>query len=106
MAERVSPNDLRPADILILYYCFANGQGTTENIATTISRNRAYISDRISNLIDDALLERVGNENGPVTLTVPAGLELIDEIAETHILPDQRVEIQNATPYSTSWNCS
>jgi len=69
VAERVSPNELRPADILILYYCYTAGQGTTENIATTISRNRAYVSDRISHLAADDLVQRVGNQDGPVTLT-------------------------------------
>lgn len=104
MAERVSPADLRPADILILYYCFTNGQGATENIATTISRNRVYVSNRISQLSEWELIERVGNENGPITLTVPKGLELIESVEETYIMPDQREEIQSATPYSVTWD--
>lgn len=103
MADSVSPADLRPADLLILYYCYSNGQGATENIATTISRNRAYVSDRISQLADWDLVERVGNETGPITLTVPDGLELIASVEETYILPDQRREIDAATPYSVTW---
>lgn len=104
MADSVAPNELRPADILILYYCYTNGQGTTENIATTISRNRAYVSNRISQLSDWDLLERVGNDNGPITLTVPTGLELIASVEDSYIMPDQRKDIQSATPYSVSWD--
>lgn len=103
MAEPVDPNTLRPADILILYYLYVNGQGTARTIATTISRNRSYVSDRISKLIDKDLIDRVGDANGPVSLS-PAGLELIRSVADTHVLPEQREDIQAATPYSVTWD--
>ena len=103
MVDSVSPNELRPADLLILYYCYRNGQGATENISMTISRNRAYVSDRISALADRGLVTRVGNETGPITLT-EAGLDLIADVAHIHLLPEQRQTIDEATDYSVTWD--
>ncbi|ELY73218.1 hypothetical protein [Natrinema pallidum] len=103
MAPAVSPEDLRPADLLILYYCYANGQGPTPHIADSIARNADYTSTRITTLIEEwNLLKRVGSETGPVTLTQD-GLELIEPVADCYLLPDQRERIQSATEYSVSW---
>jgi len=94
---------MRPADLLVLYYCYTNGQGTTENIADAVARNTNYLSGRITKLEDEwGLLERVGNPTGPVTLTQD-GLELIEPVADSYVLPKQRERIQSATEYSVSW---
>lgn len=103
MAPAVSPEDLRPADLLILYYCYVNGQGPTPHIADAIARNADYTSTRITKLEGKwNLLERVGSETGPVTLT-PDGLALIEPVADCYLLPDQRERIQSATDYSVTW---
>jgi len=103
VAPAVSPEDLRPADLLILYYCYVNGQGPTPHIAAAIARNADYTSSRITKLEDDwGLLARVESETGPVTLTQD-GLELIEPVADAYILPKQRERIQSATDYSVTW---
>ena len=99
----VSPNELRPADLLTLYYLLIYGQGTARHIAHTIDRKRAYIANRLTTLTEQGLITRVHNRNGPVTLT-DAGLELIQSCQETHILPDQKQKIESELPYSVAWD--
>ena len=99
----VSPNDLRPADLLALYYLYVYGQGSARTIAQTIDRKRGYVSRRLSTLTDHGLVERVYHEHGPVTLT-DAGLQLITDCADTHILPQQRAKIEAAMPFSVQWD--
>ncbi len=102
MPSSHSPNDLRPADILILYFLFVYGQGTARFIASVIDRKRTYVANRFTELTERGLLERVHNRNGPVTLTA-AGRDLIASCYDTHLLPDQRKKVDAALPYSVSW---
>ena len=99
----VSPSELRPADLLILYYLFCYGQGSARTIAETIDRRRNYASRRITELTAHDCIERVEHDHGPVTLT-PAGLQLIRECQDTHILPEQRAKIEAAMPFTVEWD--
>lgn len=102
MARLPDPDELRPADLLILYYLSANGHADARTIAETISRKRPYVSSRVSDLEAKDLLCRTTDGSAVVTLT-DAGRELIDAVADTHLLPDQRHQIEQATNYSVTW---
>ncbi|ELY68855.1 hypothetical protein [Natrinema versiforme] len=103
MTDRVAPTDLRlPADMLILYYCYVNGQGMPGAIAATIERNPDYIATRTRSLLETPLLERVVGETGPVTLT-EAGVDFVAEHESDSILPRDREPIDAATDYSVTW---
>lgn len=104
VSGRAEPTDLRlPADMLILYYVYVNGQGTPGAIADVIDRNPDYIATRTRALLDDwNLLERLGTERGPVTLS-NEGLAFVREHHENSILPRDREAIDDATDYSVRW---
>lgn len=105
MSELPPIDDLRlPADALICYYLFANGQGIAKNIADATNRTREYTATRLRALESDhGLVEPVGPATGVVTLT-PAGVTFADEIAADYILPDQREAIESVTRYTVSWD--
>ena len=107
VSDTVPHDDLRlPADALILFYLYANGQGQPLTIAASISRKANYVTQRISKLLDLELIARVEckSESGPVTLTSD-GVEAAEHfVANDYILPEQRREIESATPYSVSWS--
>jgi len=102
VTTHISATDLRPADLLILYFLLVYGQGTARHIASVIDRKRTYVANRFTELTDMGLIVRVHNRNGPVTVT-EAGRELIASCRDTHLLPDQREKIDGALPYSVAW---